>query len=254
MSKKQERESEIVIDWKHLLMSILKRSWLIAIVGVISAAISFVYTSFFVVPQYSASVMLYVNNKSFSFGEGKIDISAADLAASQSLIDTYIVILNNRTTMEEIVERGDIDKSWGEVMRMISASKVEGTEVFTVKVTCDDPYEAAHIANTIAQVLPERIEEIIDGSSMRIVDTAVVNTAKVSPSLTKNVIQAVIIGAILAAAVIAVMTLIDDTVRSEDFLTENFDVPVLSRIPEFSQETTKSEYGYSYGYGQRRGE
>lgn len=250
MSKKQERESEIVIDWKHLLMSILKKSWLLAIVGVVSAAISFVYTSFFVVPQYSAGVMLYVNNKSISLGEGKLDISAADLAASQSLIDTYIVILNNRTTMEEIVERGGLDRSWPEVMNMITASKVDGTEVFTVTVTCDDPYEAAHIANTIAEVLPERIEDIIDGSSMRIVDLAVVNTAKVSPSMLKNVIQAVIIGVLLAAVFVAIMTLIDDTVRSEDFLTDNFDIPVLARIPEFEQESSKA--GYGYGYSRRR--
>ena len=249
MSKKQERESEIVIDWKHLLMSIFKKSWLIAIVGVLSAAISFVYTSFFVVPQYSASVMLYVNNKSISLGEGKIDISAGDLAASQSLIDTYIVILNNRTTMEEIIERGELNYNWGEVMNMISAAKVEGTEVFTVKVTCDDPYEAAHIANTIASVLPERIEDIIDGSSMRIVDLAVVNPTKVSPSLSKNVIQAVIIGVLLAAAVIAVLTLIDDTVRSEDFLSDNFDIPVLARIPELAEVSGKSGYGYGQGRG-----
>ena len=243
MFKNQEKESEIVIDWKHLLMSVLKKSWIIAIVGVLSAVISFIYTSFFVVPQYSASVMLYVNNKSFSLGEGKIDISAADLAASQSLIDTYIVILNNRTTMQEIIERGELDYSWGQVMSMISAAKVDGTEVFTVSVTCNDPYEAAHIANTIASVLPERIEDIIDGSSMRIVDLAVVNPTKVSPSLLKNVIQAVIIGVILATAIIAVLTLIDDTVRSEDFLSDNFDLPVLARIPEFSQDASKIGYG-----------
>ena len=252
MSKKQEKENEIVIDWKHLLMSIIKKSWLLAIVGIVSAAISFVYTSFFVVPQYSASVMLYVNNKSFTLGEGKIDISAADLAASQSLIDTYIVILNNRTTMQEVVDRGDLDRNWAEVMGMITASKVEGTEVFTVQVTCDDPYEAEHIANTIASVLPERIEDIIDGSSMRVVDRAIVNTTRVSPSITKNVIQAIIIGVLLAAVFVAVMTLIDDTVRSEDFLSDNFDIPVLARIPEFEQESINS--GYAYSHSRRREE
>lgn len=255
MSKTKERADEIVIDWRHLLMTLLKRSWVLVIAGTLFAVFAFIYSSFFVVPKYSSSVMLYVNNKSISFGEGKLDISAGDLSASQSLIDTYIVILNNRTTMEEIIEAAELDYTPGQVMGMISSSKMTGTEVFTVTVTCNDPYEAAHIANTIAEVLPGRIEDIIDGSSMRIVDDAVVNPTKVAPNITAQVIQAFIIGFILAAIVVAIIALLDDTIRNEDFLTDSFDIPVLARIPELQSSGKGAKYGKSgkYGYDHRYG-
>ena len=142
MSNKTEREQEFFIDNKHLLMSLLKKSWLILICGVMLGTFAFFYNSFFVTPKYSSSVMLYVNNKSSLSLGGSISgsISAADLSASQSLIDTYMGILMNRTTMEEVAEKAGVDYSHQKLMRMVSANKLEGTELFYVTVTGEDPY------------------------------------------------------------------------------------------------------------------
>ena len=77
---------------------------------------------------------------------------------------------------------------------------------------------------------------------MRVVDSAVVNNAKISPNVTRNVIFAFIIGVVLAAAVIAVLVILDDTIRDDDYLTNTYDFPILSRIPNI----TKDAYKYSY--------
>ena len=106
MTKKQENDKELFIDLRQIFTALLHRAWLIVIVGFIAGIAVFVYTSFFVAPKYSSSVMLYVNNKAISMDD--ITISASDLSASQSLIDTYIVILKNRTTMEEVAEKSGI--------------------------------------------------------------------------------------------------------------------------------------------------
>lgn len=247
MAKKEEKVHELFIDWRHLLTTLLKKLWLIVICGVVLGVGAFVYTSFFVAPKYSSSVMLYVNNKSFSLNEIDVSISAADLSASQSLIDTYIVIMNNRTTMEEVAERADVDYHYSKLMSMISTSKVEGTEVFKVTVTSEDPYEAAHIANCISEVLPGRIEDIIDGSSMRIVDSAVVNTGKVSPNIFSDTFRAFVVGCLVMAIIIAVLAILDDTIRSEDYLTQNYDLPILAIIPDFDTKSgSRSSYYRNY--------
>lgn len=251
MRRNEENEKEFVVDIPHILQTLLRFLWVIVIVGLVSGLATFVYNSKYVAPKYSSGVMLYVNNKSFSVG-GDFSISAADLSASQSLIDTYIGILNTRTTMEEVIERAEVDYTAGQLRSMVSASKLTGTEIFTVTVTSEDPYEAAHIANCISEVLPHRIEEIVDGSSMRIVDSAVVNLGKVSPNVTGNTLQATLIGAFLAAALVVVIALFDDTIRSEDYLVDNYDLPILSRIPDL-MDTPSHSKGNGYGYGYSRG-
>ena len=254
MKKNEENEKEFVVDIPHILQALLKFAWVIVIVGIAAGLVTFVYNSKLVTPKYSSGVMLYVNNKSFSVG-GEFSISAADLSASQSLIDTYIGILNTRTTMEEVIELAQVDYTAAQLRSMVSASKLTGTELFTVTVTSTNPYEAAFIANCIAQVLPHRIEDIVDGSSMRIVDTAVVNLGKVSPNVTANTVKVTLIACFLTAAAIAVMAFFDDTIRDEDFLTDNYDLPILSRIPDLADvpaRAARGGYGYGYGYGDYR--
>ena len=254
MTKKQENDKELFIDLRQIFTALLHRAWLIVIVGLVAGIAMFVYTSFFVAPKYSSSVMLYVNNKAISMDD--ITISASDLSASQSLIDTYIVILKNRTTMEEVAEKSGLPYRYDQLMGMVSTQKVEGTEVFKVTVTTEDPYEAAHIANCISEVLPLRIEEIIDGSSMRIVDSAVVNTGKVSPNISSDTIKAFAIAVFLAAAAIVLLAIIDDTIRTEDQISRNYDLPILAIIPDFDEKNKSSYYyrngnRYEYGYGKK---
>lgn len=236
---KTEHEQEFFIDSKHLLMSLLKKSWLMIICGVVLGAFAFFYNSYFVTPKYSSSVMLYVNNKSSLSLGGSISgsISAADLSASQSLIDTYMGILMNRTTMEEVAKEAGVEHSYADLMRMVSASKLEGTELFYVTVTGEDPYEVAHIANCISGVLSDRIEEIIDGSSLRLVDKAVPNLVKVSPNIAMDTLKYFLAGCVFSGIVIAIFIILDDTIRGEDYVSKTYDLPILSIIPELGEKT-----------------
>lgn len=246
MHKKNEDSQEFVVDIRFLLKVLLKKSWLILLTGIVCAAVSVFYSIFFVTPKYSSSVMLYVNNKSLNLGSGDFSISASDLSASQSLIDTYIVILSNRTTMQQVAEQAEVDYHYGKLMSMISTSKVEGTEIFRVTVTSEDPHEAAHIANSIAAVLPGRISDIIDGSSMKVVDSAIVNYNKVSPDVTGDAIKLFLIGAALMALVISFFAIIDDTIVNEDHVTQKYDIPILAVIPDIDSSNKVTGYYEKY--------
>ena len=58
---------------------------------------------------------------------------------------------------------------------MITASAVNGTEIFEIVVTNPDNQKAELIANTIADVLPKKIANIVEGSSVRIVDLSLIH-------------------------------------------------------------------------------
>ena len=224
----------IEIDLLQFLQALWQRMWVIILTAAIAAGIAFTWTRYFVQPLYKASAQLYVNNSSVSLGSTNFSISTSELTAAQSLVDTYIVILQTRTTLEEVIKEADVDYSYEELSKMIDASAVNGTEVFSVTVTSTDPYEAEKIANTIAVVLPNEIADIVEGSDVRIVDYAVVPAQRSSPSYTMNTTIGFLIGLVLSAAVIIIRQLTDTLVRTEDHLTHTYNIPVLAAIPNMA--------------------
>ncbi len=168
------REEEI--DLLKLLGALWKRIWIIALAAVVGGVVLLAYTKLLVTPLYKSSAMMYVNNSDFSVGSTKVSLS--DLNAAQSLVDTYAVILKSRGTLEEVIDKAQLPYTYEELSKMVETGAVDNTEIFSITVTSDDPQEATKIANTIVEVLPDRITEIMDGSDVRTVDFAVVPSKK----------------------------------------------------------------------------
>jgi capsular polysaccharide biosynthesis protein len=250
MESKSKNE-ENTIDLLHIAELLWKKIWLILLVSLATAAIAFSYVNLMVTPLYSSSVMLYVNSNNISLGSTSVSISGTDLSTARSLVKTYIVILENQTTLEEVLELTESPYSYGQLLGMISASAVDSTEVIKITVTCPDAEEAAILANGIAQVLPQRVSEIIEGSSVRLVDEARVNTSKISPDVTRYAELGFLVGFVLICAILIIIDLLDDVIHGEDVILKSYDVPVLARIPNLlsSGSHRYGKYG-SYGrYG-----
>ena len=245
------------IDLLRLLRAFWHRAWLIVIVAIIGAGAGFSYAKFFITPTYQSSVLLYVDNES---SLGGINVSLSDLNVSKSLVPTYIVLLKTRMTLDPVIERAKENPEYGHLVGnlkyeslvgRVSAAAVNETQVFKVTVTDSDKYRAALLAQTIGEVLGERVAEIISGSKLNIVDNAEKPNAASSPNITKYTSMGMIIGIVLAAAVIVVLELLDDRVRDEQYLIQNYNLPVLASIPDFTMGT-KGTYYYKrrnrYGY------
>ncbi len=237
-----------VIDLMHIFTQLLRKLWLVVLAGIVGASVGFCVSSFGIAPKYSSQVMLYVNNSSISLGSTSFSISASEITAAKSLVNTYAEILKTRTTLEKVAEKAHTEKkyTYEQLASMINASPVGETEIIRVKVTCGNPLEAAEIANTIAEVLPERISEIIDGSSMEVVDYAVPKLTKVSPSITNYTTMGFAIGAVLAVFVIVLFVVLDNTVQDDEYVIQNYGYPILAKIPDLlDSEAARFNY-YSY--------
>lgn len=240
------------IDLVHIGRKLLHRLWIIILVAVLAATTAFAYSAFVIPPTYGAQVLLYVNNSSINFGNTSFDISASDIQASMSLVKTYSVLLENRTTLERVIENAGLDCSVAELKSMISTGSVNETEVMKVVVICGDPFEAAKIANSIAEILPIRISEIIDGASMEVVDSAVPVTTKIGPDISRYTILGFIFGGLIAAIVITILAVMDDTIYNENYLLENYEYPILAKIPDLLNTRRRPGYGYYYYYYQSK--
>lgn len=236
-----------VIDLAHIVKTLLHRAWLIVLTSFVGAAIGFSIAAFAIAPTYSSSIMLYVNNSSFTVGDIGFSISSSEISAAQSLVKTYTVLLKNRTTLEEIIKSTGVSHTWEELYDMIEASPVNETEIMGVTVTCEDPYEAEKIANGIAKVLPRRISEVVEGSSMEVVDSAIAETEKVAPSITGFTAIGFVLGALISCLFLVAVALIDNTIHDEDYILNTYNYPILAKIPDLLETPTK-RYGYYQRY------
>lgn len=244
------KENEYIqIDLMKIAGGLLRRFWVILIVMIVCGALMFSYAAFYITPLYESSVLMYVNNSSFSVGSTSVSISSSQITAAKSLVETYQVILKTRMTLDDVIRLGELDYTFEQLCGMIATESVNDTEVFSITVTSADPYEAEHIANTIARVLPEKIASVVEGSSVRVVDYAVVPSGKVSPSISKYTLIGVLLGMVLSCAAIAVIEITDDRIRSEEYLLENFaGTPLLAVIPDMMDEKQKNQYQYYYSH------
>ena len=245
---------EIEIDLLKLISVLWSKALVIILVAVLMASFAFAGTLLFITPKYEATASLYVNNSSFSLGLERFSISASEVSASNSLVNTYIFILKSRTTLEDVISAAGLPYSYETLSKMVHADSVVGTAAFNVTVTSGSPTDAELIANTIAQILPERISEIVDGSSVRIINYAIVPAHRASPSYTKNTVIGFLFGGILAAVLFTVKFLIDErndtVIHSADELRAIYpDITVLALIPDMRLSEKKGYYYSSY-YGE----
>lgn len=250
----EQENNYTTVDLLKLVEGLVRRAWVIALSMLLCGVIAFSSAAFFITPLYESRIMFYVNNTSFSMGSTNFSISTNEISAAKSLVNTYLVILKTRSTLRDVITVGGIDRTYGELKQMIEADSVNNTEIFSVNVTSDDPREAEHIANTIGQVLPDKIASVVDGSSVRIVDYAVVPGAKKSPNITRYTILGMLIGLVLSCGIIVLIEMMDDQIRSEDYLIQNYsNIPLLTAIPDMLDDRGTGYYYYRrYGYGYRQ--
>ena len=239
-----EKNDEIEIDLQRLFSAILNKAWLVGLVAVVCAVAAFLGTYFFITPQYQSTAMFYVNNNSLSLGETSLSISSGDISASRGLVDSYIVILNTRESLNDVIDYAGVDRTYGQLKGMISAEAVDSTEIFKVVVTSPDPEEAEKIADAIAYILPKRISSIIEGTSAKVVDSAIIASKPSSPSYTKNTMIGFIVGFVLMVAIIIIRELTDISVHTEEDITRSCKHPVLAAVPDMTANT-KGGYYYS---------
>ena len=169
MSMISKENEETTIDLLEVLKTLWRKAWLILICGVLAAAAAFCITRFAIKPTYRTQVTMYVNNR---VEEGK-SLSQSDLNAAAKLVDTYSAIIRSDTVMGVVATRTGSNLELDQIKKKVSAQAINNTEVFNVYVVDTEPVRAADIANTIADVFPDIIAEIVAGRSAKIIDRAV---------------------------------------------------------------------------------
>ena len=135
--------------------------------------------------------------------------------------------------------------------KTVTASVQGETEVIAVYVEHRDPQTAYILANAIANTAPAYMSDIVEGSSMKIIDYPVYSDKRFKPNYIKYLLLGFLLGAVLVIIKVIVSTLTDDKVKSVQDIEDRFSLPILGVIPDVLQSSDEKGKGYyAYGYGE----
>lgn len=235
------------LNLKRLAEILFKHIGMIIAVTLIAGILSFIYSETMIVQEFESSVSLYVNNET---SEETNKILSSDIAASQMLVDTYIVIVKSERVLsqvcEKLAEQGVNEYTVDSLGRAISASSVDDTEIFEITVRDTNPENTYLVANIIAEVAPPIIQDIVKASSVSVIDYAR-GGIKVSPNIQTNMVLGLLVGFLFSCIFIVLREIFDMRIKNEEDLEQWFKLPILGVIPDIgtSQQTKKPGY-YSY--------
>lgn len=246
MNTKEPREG-MEIDLRRVLFALWSHVWLIALIAIVVASLAVGYALFFIAPTYTASAQFYVNNTNNAYEDESFSSSQID--AAQNLAYTYMVILRSRSVLMDVAKQTGYGFTYEQLQNMIATWAVNATEVFEVEVVAEDPKVAANIANAIADVLPDKIAAVVDGSSVRVVDYAVENPEPVGPVYRTFLLLGALVGLVMGVIIVVVADITDTTITNEEYLTHAYEnVPLLAVIPGVEMAKSAYKKGYYKGY------
>ena len=202
---------EIEIDLLKILKTWLKKAWIIVLVAAVLGGGLFAYGKATHVPVYTATTTLYARSVKSVDGNA----SQNSLSEARSMVDSCIVVLKTRKTLDAVIEEAGAELTSGQLSGMVSSAAVNKTEIFTVSVTSADPQMAADLANAVGKVLPGHVAVVNPDSNVGVIDEALVPAAPNGNDIMKNAALAAVLGAFAVCGVIAVQCVVDDIKKAK---------------------------------------
>ncbi len=246
-SSGKEKGSNLEINIIPLLLYLLKKIWVIILVGLVAASAAFLGIKIFGTPTYRCGFTAYVNNKHAASSGNTDYLSVSDVNAAKELVKTYSAILTSNTILSSAKEEQNLNYSVGQLKGMVSTRIQDETEIIQVYVVARSPEESYNVAQAIASVAPQKMAEIVEGSSMKIVEMPEVPGSIYKPNYQRYTVLGFVAGCLFAILILIIVYFRNDTITDEAEVESRFNVPVLGIIPD-ANSTTGGKSGYYYNY------
>lgn len=221
----------------ELFSKIKKRVSLIVSLGLIGLIVAAGFTFFIATPQYNATSQILVNRTT----ESTEGLQLTDINTNVQMINTYKDIIKGPVILDEVSQNLETTLTTSELSDKIEIATQENSQVFSLIVTDDSPYEAADIANSVADTFQNEIGNIMNVENVTIISEAVANTNQISPNNLLNLIVGLLVGILLGVSIAFLLEFMDKSVRDERFITETLGWSVLGSVSEMSNEELQAK-------------
>lgn len=278
------------IDLHRLMVLCRKHIKMLIIWTLLAGILGFVIAQFVVVPKYTATTEILVNQRHTNDNNGQ---AYNNQQADIQMINTYKDIITNQVILSKaskqlknpvhvikpaqkavyrtnadgtrrlikeaqpaVVERGgkSYNLSTDELKKAISVQTQQNSQVFSLQVKTDDPQESAVVANTVANVFKQQIKKIMSVNNVTIVSRASTPDSPSFPNKKLFALAGAVLGLILSFLYILIGDLMDTSIHDDDYLTNELGLTNLGHVNhiEMSRDFKINDDNRRHGNGNRR--
>ncbi|KMT62483.1 YveK family protein [Paenilisteria newyorkensis] len=147
---------------KQILRSFKKSWYWLIIVPAILVMLTFGIEKFWITPNYTTSTQVLVTTVT-----PKNETQASDsVRSSIQLSDTYSTTIGSARTMQEVIDKYNLDMTPAELASKVTVKGNINSLVFTITVVDSSPEQAELIANGIASVVQSDFPDLFSGTKM----------------------------------------------------------------------------------------
>ncbi|WP_019913306.1 YveK family protein [Paenibacillus sp. HW567] len=216
-----------ILDYINLIK---KRLWLITVFVLISCATTFYVSKNFVVPVYSASGQLLVNNAANVPESNNLN----NLNFSLNLIESYKEIMKSPTIMKSVVaEHPEFKLSEQQLAAKLQIKSSDKSQVINLSVQDENYTKAATIVNAVSQTFIRSLPALMNLDNVTFLtpaDPADV-PQPVNGGSTMNIIISFVVSLMAAVGIILLLETLNGTLRSEKEAEFDLGLPVIASIP-----------------------
>ena len=278
------------IDLHRLMVLCRKHIKMLIVWTLLAGILGFVIAQFVVVPKYTATTEILVNQKHTNDNNGQ---AYNNQQADIQMINTYKDIITNQVILSKaskqlknpvhvikpaqkavyrtnadgtrrlikeaqpaVVERGgkSYNLSTDELRKAISVQTQQNSQVFSLQVKTDDPQESAVVANTVANVFRQQIKKIMSVNNVTIVSRASTPDAPSFPNKKLFALAGAVLGLVLSFLYILIGDLMDTSIHDDEYLTNELGLTNLGHVNhiEMSRDFKINNDNRRHGNGNRR--
>ncbi len=226
------------LDIIELLYALKDKLKYIITTVIIFAIVGLVYSKFLVTPMYKSSTS-FVLSKSKSQSEANITsneaITQSDITLNSKLVSTYSEIIRSKTIAKTVIQSLGLDMTVNEFISNINVSSKADTELIIVTVSNEDGKLAADIANSLAEVFRDKVNDIYKIDNLSVIDIAEPTDVPYNIGTVKNIALFAIVGLVLSCGIVFVIFYFDDTIKDEKDIEALVNIPVIASIPKLEE-------------------
>lgn len=231
--KLEQAEKEYEIDLKALFFELLEHWKILLASTVLVAAIALVASRFILVPQYQSTSALYVMSNTIT--------SLADVQIGTNLTNDYIVVVQGRPVLEQVIENLDLAENYGELRRKVALNNPTSSRILEITVTDPDPLRAKLITDEIAKVASDYISVKMVQAAPTTIQNGYADGNPVSPNIRRNTLLGAVVGFLLAAAAVTAAWLLNDTIMTMEDVEQKLGLNFLGSLPDTGGEDAREK-------------
>lgn len=211
---------------RNIINQVIKKTWLIVLIILVFAIATFYISAYRIPSLYEAEATIFIGKEAGAIAE----ISFLDLRIGAQLIEDYKELIKTKTVRHEVLEKTGLSMDPLELLKRVTVRTVQDSRFMAIVIVDRDPNTAAYLANTFAEVLILKAEDVIGAKNIQIVDAADAPELPVSPNVVKNTALASFMGLMIGILIVAVRILFDTKINTQTDLEELLEVNFLGKL------------------------